>query len=201
MSRKSNQVSLEPYGYTLVDSQSSPPMHASESEVKPQAIQSNKIRNRIYSILLLLLVGGILVADFVYDAKSHVSSPANNDPMYVARRQAVMQNARNAAADASATKSHEVAYKIVVFECTKFSVTYQMPGGTSQKDVMMCPGNDSVDGFNGSPGDFIYLSAQNSGRDYNNTTFTCEIDVDGKRAVRVQSAGFANIASCSGSIE
>lgn len=99
------------------------------------------------------------------------------------------------------SSSYEVVYRIAVPRCTEFGVTYSMPDGTSQRDITACPGNGVVDGFYGAYGDFVYLSAQNQGHSSNGTGFTCVIEVNGKVIANVQSAGFANIASCSSSIQ
>lgn len=100
----------------------------------------------------------------------------------------------------TAQSAYHVVYRVTTTECTDFSVTYAMPNGTAQKDERACPSDDVIGDFYGSRGDFVYLSAQNTGRSGNNVIFTCLIEVDRKMVAQVQSVGFANIASCSGSI-
>lgn len=101
--------------------------------------------------------------------------------------------------DSGAT--HLVTYTITSFGCIDYSVTYAIPNGSSQKDVTACNGTNPVYTFNGSRGDYLYLSVQNSGPSRNDRMFTCEINVDNRQIVQVTAQGFANIASCSGSIQ
>lgn len=94
---------------------------------------------------------------------------------------------------------HRVVYRIATSECTEFSVTYEMPGGTSQRSVTACPGDNSVDIFDGSSGDFVYLSIQNSGNSSIRARFACVILDNEVEVARVWSSGRYSIASCSGS--
>lgn len=99
----------------------------------------------------------------------------------------------------SAPQTHEVVYKILTTDCMTFDVTYEMPGGTSQKSVNACPSGNVVDHLTAKHGDFLYLSAQNTMEPYAGYTqkpFSCSISVDGEAVATVQSTGFASIASC-----
>lgn len=85
-------------------------------------------------------------------------------------------------------------------DCAEFDVTYAMPDGTAQKEVSAGNGYTDVARFRARPGEHIYLSIQNTWPSGNEARFACVIKVDRKIVAQVESVGFANIASCSGSI-
>lgn len=84
--------------------------------------------------------------------------------------------------------------------CADFSVTYEVPNGTSQKEIEACEPSTEVARHSGESGDFLYLSIQNTAPRNSAARFSCIIQVNGKTVASVESVGWANIASCSGSI-
>jgi hypothetical protein len=101
----------------------------------------------------------------------------------------------------SAPQTHKVVYQILTTTCINFDVTYEMPGGTSQKSVRACPDKGVIDSRTATHGNFLYLSAQNTTKTYAEQSFSCSISVDGEEVASVQSAGFASIASCDARID
>lgn len=99
--------------------------------------------------------------------------------------------------------TRQVTYKITTDRdwgsCYGFDVTYEMPGGTSQRSVSLCDGdtNGVVDQRTAHPGDFVYLAVQN---DNMAARIGCEIHVDGRLVYQTYSQGQYVIASCSGSV-
>lgn len=98
------------------------------------------------------------------------------------------------------SSTSQVVYRMRVQNCLTFAVTYNVTGGTSQKEITACPGEDVIARFSGSAGDFVYLSAQNTNQVFPQTPFACQIVVNGNTIAEVESVGFAKIASCSGTI-
>ncbi len=99
---------------------------------------------------------------------------------------------------------HQVVYKITTDretgrypDCFYFGTTYQAPNGAAQKEVAICGGAQSivVDTFRVEPGDFVYLSVQNS--EYS-AKISCEILIDNELIYQTFSEGKYVIASCSG---
>lgn len=103
-------------------------------------------------------------------------------------------------ATASQSEMRMVAYRVRAGDCLTFSLTYNLPTGTSQRDKMVCPGDDKIEIFTARSGDSVYLSAQNVTNAYIQRPFSCVITVDGREVAAVQSVGFAKIATCSGLI-
>lgn len=105
----------------------------------------------------------------------------------------------NGGASSSSKKSttSSATYKAtyhVAGSASEASLTYQNEsGGTDQKKVSL-PWTYS---FNGSPGDFLYLSAQNE-KDYG--TVTAEIKLNGKTVQSAETNDDYGIASVSGRI-
>jgi mannose-6-phosphate isomerase-like protein (cupin superfamily) len=108
MNRKSNQVSLEPYGYAPIRRPVTKPIRVKTASGKTLYLQGvrkedaqlasdtpkPKRKSRLthnqqmwFAIAVVIVAVGCLYWAF----PSPIRSPANNDPMYVARRQAVAQ--------------------------------------------------------------------------------------------------------------
>ena len=208
MNRKSNQVSLEPYGYRVVQpAVAKKPVVAAnpipEIKEKPiatvtpaamadtlqQAIQPKAGNNRgcvaaVVGILLFMLVIGIVASGGRPLGAGGSSYSAGNAIRYE-----------------PSPKLHKVVYKVSVLQdgCHFIGTTYEMPSGTAQKEVAACSDSTTVtvDSRTAEVGDFLYLSVQN---DNKVTTITCQIFVDGKLTYQTKSTGQYVIASCSGSL-
>lgn len=90
MKHTSNQVSLEPYGYKLI--QAAPDKKATGMEQKTRFRLTHN-QQMWFAIAVVIVAVGYMYVAFPSTLKSTGSSPANNDPVYVARRQAVAKNA------------------------------------------------------------------------------------------------------------
>jgi hypothetical protein len=151
--------------------------------------KEEKFKMKTFVIIALLVTGLIwLVFNSYANAGNVDSGYSGNAPAYQApvSRQA---------------QTHEVVYQIIPSTCINFDVTYEMPGGTSQKSIRACPGKGVIDQRAAMHGDFLYLSAQNTTDVPTPQSFSCSISVDGEEVASVQSAGFASIASCDARIQ
>jgi hypothetical protein len=149
--------------------------------------QERMFKMKAFLVIVSLIVGLWLFVTYLDRNDLHATAPTY----------------RVSAPAHSASQTHEVVYKILTTDCMTFDVTYEMPGGTSQKSVNACPSRNVVDHLTAKHGDFIYLSAQNTMNPYAGypqKSFSCTISVDGEAVATVQSSGFASIASCHGRI-
>lgn len=92
----------------------------------------------------------------------------------------------------AAPLAYEVTYT-VGGSTSSASITYQnATGSTEQDDAVTVPWFST---FSASPGDFLYISAQNNNE---SGTVTCQIAVNGTVIKTAHSSGAYTIATCSG---
>lgn len=94
---------------------------------------------------------------------------------------------------------HKVRY-LLTGSAESADITIQTPTGTSQQQGVDLPlhtddGNRGLIFYGFGYGDFVYISAQNTG-DYG--SLTCQIEVDGTVISQNQASGAYAIASCQG---
>lgn len=101
------------------------------------------------------------------------------------------------------TKPLRVVYDVTGSASTA-DITYSTPGGgTEQQSKVSVPLTMSASGRRGmlftgfSPGDFVYISAQNNGE---SGSVTCRIILDGVTVVENTSRGGYTIATCNGTL-